>query len=164
MIFASIDDGLLSAGLAAPQPISVDFDSTFLVQLVLFVGLTLALKPLLFDPTLKLFEEREKLIDGAKSQARHIDEKSVTALASYEAGMAKARAAANVEREKVRADALKREQEILAKAREATARILDDGKRVALAEADRTRDALGSEAPALARDLAARVLGREMPS
>ena len=99
MVLASLDGVLLAA---EPQAISVDFDATFLVQLVLFVGLTLVLKPLLFDPVLRLFEEREKLIDGAKMQARHIDEKSGAALATYEAEMAKARAEGNAERERVR--------------------------------------------------------------
>ena len=104
MLLASLDDGLLAA---APQSISFDFDATFLVQLVLIAGLTLVLKPLLFDPMLKLFEERERRIDGAKMQARHIDEKSASALAKYESEMAKARASANAEREKIRAEAVK---------------------------------------------------------
>ena len=100
MLLASLDDGLLAA---APQAIQVDFDSTFLVQLVLFSLLTLVLKPLLFDPMLKLFEERERRTDGAKLQARKIDEKSASALSKYESEMAKARASANAEREKIRA-------------------------------------------------------------
>jgi F-type H+-transporting ATPase subunit b len=164
MLFASIDDGILAHAASAPQAISVDFDATFLVQLVLFVALTLILKPLLFDPMLKLFEEREKLTDGAKAQARKMDEKSATALAEYEAAMATARVAANAEREKVRAEGLKREQEILATVRVATAKVLDDGKREAQAEALRARSALKAEAPALARELAERVLGREVRS
>jgi F-type H+-transporting ATPase subunit b len=161
MLLASLDDGLLAA---APQAISVDFDATFLVQLVLFVGLTLVLKPVLFDPMLKLFEERERRIDGAKAQARKMDEKSATALAHYESEMAKARASANAERERIRAQALKQEQEVLTSVRAATAKTIEDGKRAALAEADRVRAALKGEASALARDLAGRVLGREVQS
>jgi F-type H+-transporting ATPase subunit b len=164
MLLASLDDGLMAAGIAAPQAISVDFDATFLVQVVLFIGLTVALKPLLFDPMLKLFEERERRIDGAKVQARKIDEKSATALAEYEAEMAKARAAANVEREKVRAEALKREQEILGSVRATTAKVMEEGKRAAHAEAERAKVALGANTGALAKDLAGRVLGREVPS
>lgn len=160
MLFAS--PGVLLA--AAPQAITVDLDLTFVVQLVLFVGLTLVLKPVLFDPMLKLFEEREKRIDGAKMQARHVDEKSATALAKYEAEMAKARAAANAEREKIRAAALKREQEILAEVRAATGKVIEDGKRAARAEAERVRAALSAEASTMARELAGRVLGREVQS
>ena len=63
MVSASIDGVALAA---APQAINVDFDATFLVQLILFVALTLVLKPLLFDPMLKLFEQREHLIDGLR--------------------------------------------------------------------------------------------------
>jgi F-type H+-transporting ATPase subunit b len=160
MLFAP--PGVLLA--AAPEAINVDVDLTFAVQLVLFVGLTLVLKPVLFDPMLKLFEEREKRIEGAKVQARRIDEKSATALAQYEAEMAKARAGANAEREKIRTAALKREQEILGTVRAATAKALDDGKRAAHAEAERARASLRTDAAAMARDLASRVLGREVQS
>ena len=159
MLLASIDDGLLAA---APQAISVDFDATFLVQLVLMAGLTLVLKPLLFDPMLRLFEERERRIDGAKMQARKIDERSASALSKYESEMAKTRAAANAEREKIRAEAVRREQEILGAVRTSTTKMIEDGKRAAEAEAARARATLKEGTSVLARDLAARVLGREV--
>ena len=60
--------------------------------------------------------------------------------------------------------AVKQEQEILAAVRAATAKTLDEGKRAAQAEAERARAALKSEAAAMARDLASRVLGREVQS
>jgi F-type H+-transporting ATPase subunit b len=161
MHLASPDLGLLAA---APQAIQVDFDWTFAVQLVLFSLLTLILKPLLFEPMLKLFEERERRTDGAKLQARKIDEKSATALAKYESEMAKARAAANAERDKIRAEAVRREQEILGAVRTSTAKTVEDGKQAAYAEAQRVRTALKAETTSLARDLAARVLGREVQS
>jgi F-type H+-transporting ATPase subunit b len=161
MLLAPLDVGLLAA---APEAISVDFDSTFLVQFVLFSALTLILKPLLFDPMLKLFEERERRTDGAKAAARKIDEKSASALTKYETEMAKARAAANAEREAIRAEGVRREQEILGAVRATTAKTVEDGKRAAAAEALRVRLALKGEAANLARDVASRVLGREVPS
>jgi F-type H+-transporting ATPase subunit b len=164
MLLASLDDGLAAAGAHAPQAIAVDFDATFIVQLVLFVGLTVFLKPLLFDPILKLFEERERRIDGAKLQARKIDEKSSAALAQYEGAMAKARASAGADRERLRAEGVKREQEILAQVRASTNQVIDAGKQKAKVEAERARAALKAEAPALARHVAARVLGREVQS
>jgi F-type H+-transporting ATPase subunit b len=164
MLLASFDDGLALAGAHAPQAISVDFDATFLLQLVLFVGLTLFLKPMLFDPMLKLFEERERRIDGAKLLARKIDEKSTAALTQYEAGMARARAAAGVERERIRQDGVKREQEILAQVRASTAQVIEAGKQKAKQEADRARATLKADAAVLARSVASRVLGREVQS
>jgi F-type H+-transporting ATPase subunit b len=155
---------LMEASGSAPEsPIDVDATpSLFLIQLALFVGLTLVLKPVLFDPMLKLFEEREKRIDGAKVQARHIDEKSATALAEYEAAMAKARAAANAEREKLRAEGAKAENEILAKVRATTAATVETGKKRTQEEAARVRASLQTETSALARELASKVLGREV--
>lgn len=147
---------------AAPQAINVDIDLTFLVQLVLFVGFVLLLKPVLLDPMLKLFEEREKRIDGAKAQARKIDEKSAGALAKYEEEMNKARAAAGVERDRIRAEGIKREQEILAAVRSAAAKTVEEGKRAVLGEAEKARAALRAESGNMARDLASRVLGREV--
>jgi F-type H+-transporting ATPase subunit b len=152
------------AALTAPQAIEVDFNWTFLVQVVLFVALTLFLKPVLFDPMLKLFEERERRIDGAKLQARKIDEKSANAAAKYDAEMAKARAAAGTTRDKIRAEAVKEEQEILSKVRASTAKVIEDGKHSSGADADRARAGLKAEAAALARELAGRVLGREVQS
>ncbi|MGH7434283.1 MAG: ATP synthase F0 subunit B [Polyangiaceae bacterium] len=153
-----------AATVSAPQAISVDFDATFLVQVAMFVALTLFLKPVLFEPLLELFEERERRIDGAKLQARKIDQKSATAHTKYEAEMAKARAAAGAERDKIRAEAMKDEQEILAKVRASTAEVIDAGKRGAAAEAQSARTNLKTEAAARARELASRVLGREVQS
>ncbi|MGA7124590.1 MAG: ATP synthase F0 subunit B [Polyangiaceae bacterium] len=161
MLFASFGAGLLAAGVA-PQAINVDVDLTFVVQVVLFVALTLVLKPLLFDPMLKLFEERERRIDGAKLQARRIDEKSTTALGKYETEMAKARAEAGAERDRIRAEGLAREQQILGSARAATTKVVDEGKRAAQAEAERIRRLLKIQSADMARDIASRVLGRKV--
>jgi len=162
-MFLASHEIVLLAGGVAPQAINVDVDLTFLVQLVMFVAFVLILTPVLFNPMLKLFEERERRTDGAKAQARKIDEKSATALAQYEAEMTRARSAANAERDKIRAQALSREAQILSEVREATAKVVEDGKRRAHAEAERVRGALKVETIQTARELAARVLGREVP-
>lgn len=150
--------------MSAPQAISVDFDSTVVVQVVLLVALTWALKPILFDPMLKLFEEREKQTDGVRLAARRIDEKSATALATYDAEMAKARAAANAEREAQRSLGLKREQEILSKARAETAKVIEEGKLAVKAAADQARLTLRAQEATLVGDVAASALGRQVQS
>ena len=161
MLLGAPDAMLQAAAALAPEsPIKIDVDLTSIVVLVLFVGLTVILKPLLFDPMLKLFEEREKRIDGAKLEARKVDEKSATALAEYEKAMAKARAVAQAEREKILAEAVKREQEILARARSASAEALENGKRAVQEEANRARATLKADVGNVAAQVANRVLGR----
>jgi F-type H+-transporting ATPase subunit b len=157
----SVLDARILAG-ASEGGVEVDFDASLLVQMGLFLVLMLALKPLLFDPMLRLFEERERRIEGAKVQARHIDEKSAGALTEYETKMAAARASANAEGDKVRPEGAKAESELLAKVRATTAAALEEGKSKAQQEAAQVRATLKTEAQGLARDLASRVLGREV--
>ena len=56
--------------------VDVDFDATLLIMVGLFVFLWIVLKPLLFDPMLRLFEERERQVD--KADGRFVDEQGVT--------------------------------------------------------------------------------------
>jgi F-type H+-transporting ATPase subunit b len=153
---------VLSTSSAAEGGVEVDFDLTVLFMVGLFVLLWIVLKPLLFDPMLKLFEERERRIDGAKLLARKIDQKSAGALTEYETGMQKGRAEANVEREKIRAEGLKKEAEILARVRLETAKTMEEGRTKARAEMEKARAGLNAEMPGIAMDFASRALGREV--
>jgi F-type H+-transporting ATPase subunit b len=149
---------------AATGGVVVDLDITLVGQIVLLLVLLVVLKPLLFEPMLRLFEERERRIDGAKVQARRLDEASAGALTKYEAEMQKARSAGNLEREKLRAQGAKEENEILGKVRESTAKALEQGRSQLAAQATETRKTLRAEAGALGRQVAARVLGHEVES
>lgn len=142
--------------------VSVDFDKTLFVQVGLFVVLWLALKPLLFDPMLKLFEERERKIEGTITDARKIDLQSADAKATYDEALAKARAAGALERDRLRAEGIKKENELLTAARVASQKKLDEGRTQSLQEVDAARSDLSKERQVLARDVAARVLGREV--
>jgi F-type H+-transporting ATPase subunit b len=140
----------------------VDVDLTFLWSIGIIIVLFLVLKPVLFEPMLKLFEERERRIDGAKLAARKLDEASAQALTKYETEMKKARSAGTSERETQRAEGLKAEAEIVGKVRETTAETVNVGRRALQEEAAQARAALKTEANALASALASRVLGREV--
>ncbi len=140
----------------------VDLDVTVLGQVVLFLVLLAVLKPLLFEPMLKLFEEREKRIEGAKLQARKMDEASAGALTKYDAEMQTARAAGNAEREKLRAEGAKEEGEILGEVRKSTTATLEEGRKRLATEVGEVRRALRGQSAGLGRELAARVLGHEV--
>jgi F-type H+-transporting ATPase subunit b len=147
---------------AAERSVVVDLDITVVGQIILFLILLAILKPVLFDPMLKLFEEREKRIDGAKLQARKMDEASAGALSKYESEMQRARAAGNVEREKFRVEGAKAENEILGRVRGATAQSLEQGRKQLQTEVEEVRRALRADSAVLAGQLASRVLGNEV--
>jgi F-type H+-transporting ATPase subunit b len=155
---------LSAHGFSEESAVTVDLDGSLFVQLVLFVLLLIVLKPLLFDPMMKLFEEREKRIEGTRRKASKEDKKSAEALAQYEKTLADARAAGAAERDRLRADGAKKESELLAQVRAATAATLEEGRGALAKEASQARAALRSEAPILGRELAGRVLGREVSS
>ena len=108
--------------------VNVDLDASFVVQIVLFVVLLLILKPLLFDPMMRLFEEREERIDRTIEKARKTDEASAKALAKYEAILGKAREAGSTERDQIRAQGAKKEAEVTAAVRTQTAATVEAGR------------------------------------
>lgn len=148
--------------LLASGAIAVDFDLTFLAQMVLFSTFIVVLKPLLFDPLLRVFEERERRTEGAKREAREMDEKAGELLAHYETELEKVRREAGLERERLRAEAAKIEAQIMAEARADAARIIEEGKEKIAAEVARMRAELAAAQPALAAEIAASMLGREV--
>ena len=150
--------------LLAEGAVTVDLDASLVVQVVVFVVLLVVLKPTLFDPMMKLFEEREKRIEGTRLQATKEDKRSAKALAEYERALDKARAAGAAERDMIRADALKREAELMGTVRAQTASTLEAGRAAMANEAATARAQLQRDATMLGREMASRVLGREVVS
>ena len=144
--------------------VTVDLDLTLFVQLGFFLVLLFVLKPTLFDPMMRLFEEREKRIEGTRHEATKEDERSAKALAKYEAICAKGRDAGAVERDALRAEGTKREQEIMSQVRAEVAATLEQGRAAIAAETKAARKDLEGEVRLLGRATASRVLGREVAS
>jgi F-type H+-transporting ATPase subunit b len=142
--------------------VDVDFDKTFLMQMVLFSLLIVVLKPLLFDPVLRIFEQREKRTEGARAEARHMQEKAGELLQKYERELERVNQVAAEERERLRAETAKLEATIVHEAREVATRIADEGRQRIEAELGTLRQELGRRSQQLASDLARRVLGREV--
>lgn len=164
---------LASLGLALGQgaslsarsgAVNIDFDLTFLGQMVVFSVLIVLLKPLLYDPILRLFEEREKRTDGAKADARSMQEKAGELLRKYEHELEKVHRVAAEERDRVRGETARLEAEQMNEARALAAKIIDEGRERIEEEIHSIKFELGRDSERLARDIAGRVLGREVTS
>jgi F-type H+-transporting ATPase subunit b len=142
--------------------VELEITAVFLAQFVLFGLFISLLKPLLFDPLIRVFEEREKRTEGAKAEARKMDEKAGQLLLRYEAEMAKVRREAGVERDRLRAETGRLEAKIMADARAEAARIIDAGKERIAAEVAEIRKDLDAQKPELAAQIASRILDREV--
>lgn len=140
--------------------ISVDFDKSVLIQFAAFLLLLVVIKPLLIDPFLKLVEEREKRTEGARAEARTMDERAGEILKKYEAELDKVRKVAAEERERLRVEGNRLEARMLEEARVEAARIATEGKDAIAKEAETIRADLAKSSTTLATDIAERVMGR----
>jgi F-type H+-transporting ATPase subunit b len=154
----------LAAPLAAAAGgVTLDLDKTVMVQMVLFMVLIVVLKPLLFDPLLRVFEQREQRTEGARAEARVLQEKAGDLLRKCEKELERLRQVATEERERLRSETSKLEAEILSEAREASNKIVEEGRSRIEMEIQAIETELSARTGELARSMASRVLGRETP-
>jgi F-type H+-transporting ATPase subunit b len=140
----------------------MDIDRTVLVQMAIFVILILVLSPLLFKPVLRLFEERERRTEGARSAARAMQEKAEELLQRYEAKLDDVKRGAAADRDRLRNETLRLEAEIVEKARQANVRIVEQGRNQIQTEVSTIRRELDAYSRKVAKEIGAKVLGREV--
>lgn len=159
----SIPDQLLAsaASALASGGVTIDFDRTVWIQMALFTALILILTPTLFRPLLRLFDERERRTEGARGEARAMQERAAQVLAKYEAELEKVQRVAAEERERVRAETLKLESSILEEAQKATARIVEEGRQRIATEVTRLKAQLDGRSQDLGEAIVSRTIGRK---
>jgi len=150
--------------LASGADVNVDFDLSFIVQIALFGLFITVLKPVLFDPLLKLFEEREKLTEGARASAREMDEKASKLVARFESEIEEVRREGAQERDRLRAETAKLEARMADEAKADAARIVAEGRARIASEVAALRVEFEASRPALAQQIASKLLGREVGS
>lgn len=148
--------------LLALADINVDLDLTFVAQLLLFVTFIIVLKPLLFDPLLRVFEAREQRTEGARQSAREMDEQAAELILRYEKELEVVRRDAAEDRDRLREETQRLEARILAEARADATRIIEEGKAKIATEVEQLRKELEAQRPQLAAEIASKVLGREV--
>jgi F-type H+-transporting ATPase subunit b len=152
---------LLAQAEHHPPPL-IDFDYTAVVQLGIFLVLLFVLTKLVFRPYLALLRERSENIDGAREQAVRDSTDAEKKMADYEERLIKARKEAAAVRTELRAEGEQTAAEVLGKARdESEAKV-----RVARQKIEKSTEAaklsLRTRADAIAKDIASRLLGREV--
>lgn len=150
--------------MLASGGVSIDFDRTVLLQMALFVLLMLVLAPTLFGPLLRLFEEREKRTEGARAEAREMQERAGELLMRYQTELSRVQQVATVEREKLRSETLRLEAKILEEARQATGAMVEEGRQRLAAEISKVKAELEGKSRQISGDIAASVMGREVGS
>jgi F-type H+-transporting ATPase subunit b len=147
--------------LASGHPL-IDIDLTVFVQFGLFLLLLFVSNKLLFQPYLQLRERRKAGIEGARAEADQMTATADAKLADYEKQMGAARNRANEEGRKVRAEAASHEKDVTEKARAEAQKAIDEAAAKMRQETEAARLQLLPQANTLARQIASKLLGREV--
>jgi F-type H+-transporting ATPase subunit b len=137
-------------------------ESRYVQLLVLFLLLIFPVNQLVLKPLLAVLDERAERIEGTRKRAGELAGQADAALARYQAAVEQARKQADEQRKGTLEGARGDQARILSEARRAAegeVSVARSGVARALTEA---RAGLRGDTDALARDVAARVLGRAL--
>ncbi len=138
----------------------MELNATIFLQAAIFFVLLAWLTPTLFEPFLKLFEERERRIVGAAEEAKRLAGSADERAALIEAKTKDAQAEARRVRAALRAAAGEREAEIVAAARAKAGERLEEARADLFEAAEGARRELREQAKAISGDIAQKILGR----
>ena len=131
-----------------------------LIQAVPFYIVVFAMSKLVFKPVLAVLAERERRMVGDKEDARDFVKRAEEKIKEYEDKIYKAKSEAKDIKSAIIKEALGKEREILAKAREAQVKIISDTRARLFSESKELMPRLQQESKTLAQDIAASVMGR----
>ena len=140
----------------------IDIDLTVVIQFALFLIMFAIGNAFLFQPYLKLRQRRKQGIDGARAEAEQMSAKADAELVEYEKQLVAARNRANEEGRKVRAEAAAHEKIVTDTSRAEAQKAIDEATTKMRAETDAARLQLLPQANGLARQIASKLLGREV--
>ena len=140
----------------------MEINATILLQLALFLVLMVMLSQFLFQPLMRLFDARERRIDGAQEEAKQYRENADQKAAIIEERVNHARQEARETLNEFKARAKNREVEIIGAAREVSQARLGEAREALEQQVDQAKSKLNNDAMSLAEDMAAKALGRAL--
>src|SRR5690242_810720 len=149
------------SGGAAQNPLLPPWQEIVL-GLVAFILLYLVLRRFVFPQMEKMFAARVDAIEGGIKRAEAAQAEANQLLEQYRTQLAEARTEAARIRDEARADAEGIRQDVLAKAREESDRIIAAGREQLAAQRESIVRDLRSEVGTLAVDLAGRIVGESL--
>jgi F-type H+-transporting ATPase subunit b len=109
-----------------------------------------------------VFEAREEAIDGARLEAKKLDAEAKGAGTAFDEEMRKVRVAAGEERDRLRAEGHELERKVLDQVRAETEGEQREASKRVEAERTKLRSELDTKVPVLAREIASKLLRREV--
>lgn len=140
----------------------VDLDGSFFVQLGIFFIAFLILRSLVFRPVMELFDARTAAMEGSREEAKRLEADAESKREHFETQLRSVRQKSGEERQKLQGQAQQLARELTDKARHESAAALSSAKAQLDLESKNTRQKAQAEVPALARQIAEKLLGRSV--
>jgi F-type H+-transporting ATPase subunit b len=140
----------------------IDLDASLFIQMGIFFVAFFILKALVFNPTMMLFDAREQAIDGAKAEAKRMQEEAASKREHFEGELRRVSAAANEERERARQEAQRLARQLTEQARSQANTTQKSAKDRLDAQAAEVRKTALAQVPTIAKELTSKLLGRSV--
>ena len=140
----------------------ISLDLSVVYQIVLFLVLCFVLSKVLFRPYLKLLEEREGKTAGARQDTDKLEREGARLKTLYEERIAHAQAAGGAAKEAILQEARQRREQVLNQARQEAAATLELARRELASQGAGERQLAAAEAATVARQMASKILGRNL--
>jgi F-type H+-transporting ATPase subunit b len=127
--------------------------SDFLILMVNFLVLFLALRSLLFKPLAQIFKERTAATTGALEEARNLTAKKDSAVATMNADIMEARTKAKASQNALRDEGVASQKEVLSKAEAEAVQIIEKARKELQAETEKARAALKADVEAFSDEI-----------
>lgn len=140
----------------------ISLDLSILYQIILFVALWLILNKILFQPYLRLLEERERRTIGAEHDSADLEHEGARLRAQYEEKIAQAQTAAYAAKDAILQEARQQREKILGQARAAAASKLEQARREIALALEKEKALAAAETATVAGEMVSKVLGRKV--
>jgi len=140
----------------------ISLDISILYQIILFVVLWLILNKILFQPYLRLLEERERKTTGAQHDSADLEHEGARLRAQYQEKIAQAQTAGYAAKDAFLQDARQQREKILAEARQEAKQTLERVRGEIAAALEREKRLAVAEAATVAGEMVSKVLGRRV--
>lgn len=140
----------------------ISLDLTLVFQIIGFFVLLVVLNRFLYRPVQRILEERDEKIAGSLKKAAQAEKDVAEGLVSYEKKLKEAAVKGNEERARIRQEGVEKEKVVLEAARSEAARELSSIRTEIESSKKSAIAGLGAEAKTLAREIAGKVLERNV--
>lgn len=138
----------------------VDINISFLIQLINFIVLLVALNYILFKPLRAIMAERAQTISGAYTDAKTAHERIESLRTQYNASLAEAKQRSTAAYNALYQQGLDAQRDMIAAERTRAGELLDKARGEIVSASAAARADLRKEAEKLSKDISAKLLGR----